>query len=50
MLANLENGRLAADPMALGWLCDLHMTLPDLPPDQRERLSSTRRAVRARWN
>jgi regulator of sirC expression with transglutaminase-like and TPR domain len=50
MLANLENGRLAADPMALGWLCELHMVLPDLPADQRERLSATRRAVRSRWN
>jgi regulator of sirC expression with transglutaminase-like and TPR domain len=50
MLVNLENGRLAADPIAVGWLCDLHMTLPDLSAPQRERLSATRRAVRARWN
>jgi regulator of sirC expression with transglutaminase-like and TPR domain len=50
MLANLESGRLATDPMALGWLCELHMALPDLPPGQRERLATTRRAVRARWN
>jgi regulator of sirC expression with transglutaminase-like and TPR domain len=50
MLANLESGRLAADPMALGWLCELHMVLPGLPADQRERLSATRRAVRSRWN
>jgi regulator of sirC expression with transglutaminase-like and TPR domain len=50
MLANLESGRLVSDPMALAWLCDLHMALPDLPLDQRERLAVTRRAVRARWN
>ena len=50
MLANLESGRLATDPMALGWLCDLHMALPDLPAHQREHLSATRRSVRSRWN
>jgi regulator of sirC expression with transglutaminase-like and TPR domain len=50
MLANLEGGRLAADPIAMGWLCELHMSLPDLPAGQRERLSMTRRAVRSRWN
>ncbi|HEV7523903.1 MAG TPA: transglutaminase-like domain-containing protein [Acidimicrobiia bacterium] len=50
MLANLEGGRLASDPIALRWLCELHMTLPGLSPDQRERLSTTRRAVQARWN
>ncbi len=50
MLANLEGGRLSADPLAMGWLCDLHMSLPDLPSGQRERLSMTLRAVRARWN
>ena len=50
MLANLESGRLASDPMALGWMCELHLSLPDLAADQRERISTTRRAVRARWN
>ncbi len=50
MLTNLEGGRLAADPMALAWLCDLHLTLPDLRPDQRERISTTQRAIRSRWN
>jgi regulator of sirC expression with transglutaminase-like and TPR domain len=50
MLANLENGRLAADPMALGWICELNLRLPDLPAAQKERISLTRRAVRARWN
>ena len=50
MLANLEGSRLAVDPVALGWLSDLHLRLPDLPPDQRERFSAARRAVTARWN
>jgi regulator of sirC expression with transglutaminase-like and TPR domain len=50
MLANLEGGRLAADPVALGWMCDLHLRLPDLAPDQRDRISAARRTVRARWN
>jgi hypothetical protein len=50
MLANLENGRLASDPIAMGWLCSLHMALPDVPTSQRERLVATQRAVRARWN
>jgi regulator of sirC expression with transglutaminase-like and TPR domain len=50
MLANLESSRLAADPLALAWLCDLHLRLPDLASDQRDRIASVRRAVRARWN
>jgi hypothetical protein len=50
MLANLEGGRLATDPLALSWLCDLHLSLPDLEPDQRERLTATRRTLRSRWN
>jgi len=50
MLANLESGRLASDPMALGWMCELHLMLPHLPDDQRVRISTARRAVRARWN
>ena len=51
MLANLESGRLASDPMAVAWLCDLHASLPGLPADQRERLATARcaRPV-ARWN
>lgn len=50
MLANLEGSRLAADPVALAWLCDLHLLLPDLTADQRDRISAARRAVQARWN
>jgi hypothetical protein len=50
MLANLEGSRLATDPVALSWLCDLHLRLPDLGPDQRDRIAAALRAVRARWN
>ena len=50
MLANLESGRLAADPIALGWLCELHLSLPGVPVEQRERIQATRRGARARWN
>jgi regulator of sirC expression with transglutaminase-like and TPR domain len=50
MLANLESGRLASDPLALGWLCDLHLSLPALPDAQRARLATARRAARSRWN
>jgi len=50
MLANLESGRLASDPMAVTWLCELHLSMPDLSDDQRERIAAARRAVRARWN
>jgi len=50
MLANLEGSRLAADPVALAWLCELHLRLPDLTTDQRDRVAAARRAARARWN
>jgi regulator of sirC expression with transglutaminase-like and TPR domain len=50
MLTNLESGRLAGDPMALAWLCELHLSVPDLGAEQRTRISTTQRAVRARWN
>jgi regulator of sirC expression with transglutaminase-like and TPR domain len=50
MLANLEGGRLATDPLALSWLCELHLSLPDLAPDERDRLTATRRTLRSRWN
>lgn len=50
MLANLEQGRLASDPMQLAWMCDLHLLLPDLPERERDRLLTVRRSVRARWN
>jgi len=50
MLSNLEHGRLASDPLALGWLCELHALLPGLPDDQREQIATTKRAARSRWN
>jgi regulator of sirC expression with transglutaminase-like and TPR domain len=50
MLANLESGRLASDPVALGWLCELHLSLPDVPAQQRERILAAQRGARARWN
>jgi regulator of sirC expression with transglutaminase-like and TPR domain len=50
MLSNLEGSRLAADPVALSWLCDLHLLVPDLAPDQRGRIAAALRAARARWN
>jgi hypothetical protein len=50
MLANLESGRLASDPIALGWMCDLHLSLPGISSDQRHRISTAQRAARSRWN
>ena len=50
MLMNLEQGRLAADPNHLTWMCDLHLALPDLSPGERRRVVVLRRSVRARWN
>lgn len=50
ILTNLETGRLASDPGALTWMCRLHLALPDLSPDERERLTLAWRAARARWN
>ena len=37
MLANLEQGPLAQDPAQLARVCDLHLTLPDLGPEERSR-------------
>lgn len=31
MLANLENGDLAADPAQLAWMCELHLAIPGVP-------------------
>jgi regulator of sirC expression with transglutaminase-like and TPR domain len=50
MLANLEHGRLATDPLQLAWMCDLHLALPDLPSHERERLQVAVKTTRARWN
>jgi regulator of sirC expression with transglutaminase-like and TPR domain len=46
MLANLEQGPLAADPAQLAWMSDLHLALPDLTAAERARITRTRAA----WN
>jgi len=46
MLANLEHSPLAAEPAQLAWMCDLHLALPDLSPEERARLTR----ARAAWN
>ena len=50
MLTNLEQSRLASDPAAVTWMCRLHLALPDLPPEEQERLQLAWRAARVRWN
>lgn len=50
VLANLEHGRLGADPLQCAWLCDLHLALPGLPEPERQRLHAATASVRARWN
>jgi regulator of sirC expression with transglutaminase-like and TPR domain len=50
MLANLEQSRLASDPVQLGWMCDLHLAIPDLTAHERTRVEALQRSVRARWN
>jgi len=31
-------------------MCDLHLALPDISTDQRERIATAQRAARSRWN
>ncbi len=50
MLANLEHGRLARDPLQLSWLCELHRAIPGIGPDEERRLDLALRTTRARWN
>ncbi len=50
MLANLEHGRMAKDPLQLAWMCELHLLLPGLGDQERARLGAAVRSVRARWN
>ena len=50
VLTNLELGRLGADPLALRWMCDLHLALPGLPEPERRRLGAAVASVRSRWN
>jgi hypothetical protein len=40
MLANLEHGPFAADPLRLGALLDLHLAIPGLGPAERVALAS----------
>jgi regulator of sirC expression with transglutaminase-like and TPR domain len=50
MLTNLEHGRLGSDPLALAWMCQLHLTLPNVGEHERARLSAIESSVHARWN
>jgi regulator of sirC expression with transglutaminase-like and TPR domain len=50
MLANLEHGRLARDPLQLAWLCELHRAIPGIGEEEQRRLDLTLRSSRARWN
>jgi regulator of sirC expression with transglutaminase-like and TPR domain len=50
MLANLEHGRLARDPLQLSWLCELHRAIPGIGPEEERRLDVALRTTRARWN
>ena len=51
MLANLENGRLASDPMAMAVAVHVaHGVARCSRRSSAERLVATRRAVRSRWN
>ncbi len=50
MLANLEHGRMAKDPLQLAWMCELHLALPGLGEPERTRLDAATRSVHARWN
>ena len=35
MLANLEHGKLATDPVQLAWMCELHLEIPGLAFQER---------------
>ncbi len=50
ILANLEHGRLAKDPLQLEWMCAMHLALPAVPASERARLAQATRSVHARWN
>jgi regulator of sirC expression with transglutaminase-like and TPR domain len=39
MLANLEHGKLGADPVQRAWMCGLHLDIPGLTFDERMRLA-----------
>jgi len=50
MLANLEHGRMARDPLQLTWLCELHRAIPGIGEQEERRLDLVSRSSRARWN
>jgi regulator of sirC expression with transglutaminase-like and TPR domain len=39
MLANLERGKLAADPVQRAWMCALHLDIPGITFDERMQLA-----------
>ena len=39
MLANLEHGRLASDPIQRAWMCSLHLEIPGVPLEERVQLA-----------
>jgi len=45
MLANLERGPLAADPLQRAWMCGLHLEIPGITAEERmllaEQLAAT---------
>jgi regulator of sirC expression with transglutaminase-like and TPR domain len=51
MLANLERGPLAADPVQRAWMCGLHLDIPGIAPAERmqlaEQLAATGDVMRA---
>ena len=51
MLANLERGKLATDPVQRAWMCGLHLDIPGITPDERmqlaEQLAATGDVMRA---
>lgn len=51
MLANLERGKLASDPVQRAWMCGLHLDIPGITFDERmqlaDQLAATGDAMRA---
>jgi HAMP domain-containing protein len=51
MLANLERGKLAADPVQRAWMCGLHLDIPGITTEERlllaDQLAATGDVMRA---
>jgi hypothetical protein len=51
MLANLERGKLAADPVQRAWMCGLHLDIPGITFEERmllaDQLAATGDVMRA---